>query len=60
MLQYSDRETEFSKTWVKNNPQLFSENILSFMEQHPQDYWDYALIQTKGYITVKATLKSNS
>lgn len=55
---YKQRETEYSKKWASENPALFTANALAFIEQHPADFWTFVMEQTKGFFTLRATLKT--
>ena len=54
----TQRETEYSKLWAEKNPGLFTANLLAFIEQHPQAFWDFVMTQTKGFFVLRATLRS--
>ena len=58
MSNYSQRETEYSKKWAAENPKIFTKNLLDFVEQHPDDLWAFTMTQTKGFFTLRATLKA--
>ena len=53
--QYSIQETEYSKKWAEENPELFTKNILEFIEQHPSEYWSFSMTCTKGFFTIIAS-----
>jgi hypothetical protein len=52
---YSIRETEYSKKWAEENPELFTKNILEFIEQHPSKYWLFSMTITKGFFKISAS-----
>lgn len=51
------REIEYSKKWAAENPELFTQNLLEFIEQHPPEFWDFAMLQSKGFFVLRATPK---
>lgn len=51
-------ETEYSKKWAAENTALFTENVLAFIEHHPAEAWAFVMEQTKGFFTLRATLKA--
>ena len=46
------RSDEYSKLWVKNNPELFAKYMLDFMAKHPEA--SFTIEQTSGFFTIKA------
>jgi hypothetical protein len=56
-MKITTAETEYSKKWASENPELFTKNILKFIEQHTSDYWTFTMSATKGFFTLIAELK---
>lgn len=55
-MNYNQIEIEYSKKWAAENPEIFTESILDFVEQHPGDRYGLTMTQTKGFFTLRATL----
>lgn len=51
-------ETEFMISWVKENPNLFSDKFNNFFVEYPISDWEHRSDARKGYITLIAIKKS--
>lgn len=54
-LRYVRSEVEYSKVWINQNPSLFSNSFISFIDKHSSyDEWSIGINNTAGFVTIVA------
>jgi hypothetical protein len=59
-MKISEVSTVFSKLWVKKNPEQFASNVMSFLDTHPGESWNFSFFQLGGHLTLTATAKATA